>query len=205
VRGRWPLVAYLGIVAVGLLLLTLASKTIIHRYVDRRVQNQITQRLKTETVCRPGQEKQCRELIDRVVSAATAEQEHSLAVRLFRTLTTTEVRQLGLQGPRGRRGVTTVRVIRTTRTIILRRPGKTTVVTKTITVPGSPGPPGPAGPVGPPGKNAPGQTGSGSGPSPSPGGLPPVTPPAPMPGTTNPPGPTGNPGTPPCPLPNPHC
>lgn len=211
-RSRRQLLAYLGLAVFAMVALAFASQPIkrsVRQSVDRRVQQQITQRLDADEICRTDMRTgtttaTCRALIDRVVASATAEQEHAIAVRLFRTLTTTEIRQLGLQGPRGRTGTT--RIIRTTRTIIVNR-GKTTVVTKTVTIPGKPGPQGPAGPPGPPAKTpppgnptpaTPTRPGNAQG---TPGGPPiaaPGNPPGNVPGPGD--GPSGQ-----CPPRNPHC
>lgn len=183
IHRRGPLCAYLMIVAVSIILLSIATKPIINRYVSKKVEEV----LRTERVCREGaldETKACRALIDRVTRAATIKQEHTTAIRLFRTLTAKEIRELGLEGPRGPRGRQGPRG--TTRIIRITLPGR--VITITKTVPGKPGPRGPEGPAGPPG---PGET------SPEPGATGPTQ--------NNPPGPAGNKNNPSCPPRNPHC
>jgi hypothetical protein len=67
--------------------------------VSRNIQTQVTQNLDAGRVCREGtmNVQNCRALIDRIASAATAKQENSAAVRLIRSLTVQQMRQLGIQ------------------------------------------------------------------------------------------------------------
>lgn len=149
---RGPLLAYIFIVAVGLVLLTLFAKPIAKHYV----QNRVTEVLQTGRICREGafqEQANCRALIDRITKYATDDQRHRAILDMLKTLTPAEKRQLGIQGPPGRPGIT--------KTVVVRQPSRVITVTRTVTVPGKPGktgktgPRGPAGPQGPPGPQGP--------------------------------------------------
>lgn len=77
--------------------------------VENHVDSTVTQKLDAGKVCREGamSTRNCRALIDRIVKAATAKQEHTVGLRLFRTLTSGDLRRLGIQDrPRTVRGDT---------------------------------------------------------------------------------------------------
>lgn len=180
---RWPLVAYIALVAVGMVLLTFATRPLVKHYVDRRVEQQVTQRVvKTqEADCSSAaQVGECRALLDRLLATATPEQRRAFLVQTVRTLKPSVVVKLGLRGPRGERG----RRGRTGRTGARGRSGaRGRTGRRGAQGPrGATGARGPAGAVGPPGPaGAPG----------APGGV------------TSPDG--GPPAGKPCPPHNPHC
>src|SRR6266487_3792457 len=85
---RWPLVAYLGFGALSMILLAFATQPVVKHYIDRRIEQNIVQRLRADKICRHVSHAEmrnnpmaavqsieaCRDLIDRVASAATAKQ-----------------------------------------------------------------------------------------------------------------------------------
>jgi hypothetical protein len=183
------LVAYIGLVAAGMVLLTFASRTIVHRYVDRRVQQEVTRHTR-ETVVK--QEScvdvvACRAFIDRMIRNATPAQRRVLLTTLVRSVTVREIIRLGLRGPRGRSGARGVRGRRgaTGRTGARGPRGRTGAT-------GARGSQGAKGDRGPQGGR--GETGAGGAPG--------------APGPPGAPGAPGGPGGgngPPCPPKNKHC
>ena len=91
---RGSLLAFISLLAVSLILLTIVSRPIINHRIDRHVQNQIVQRLSQDKICRhvatgePARALQdsitaCRDLIYRIMQSSTVDQRHAIAIRLL--------------------------------------------------------------------------------------------------------------------------
>lgn len=185
------MVAYILVVAVGMFGISAASRPILKRYIDARVDHkttEVTQRIfKTQKVCTDkNQIGACQALLERLLKNATPEQRKRLFVTVLESIDRRQLTKMGLQGPRGPRG--------------LRGPR------------GATGPSGPRGAIGPQGavgaRGAPG-TAANRGATGPPGPRGAMGPRGPQ-GPAGPPGRPGAPGSPggggqPCPPRNPHC
>jgi hypothetical protein len=184
-----PLLAYFALFAVAFVLLTIVTQPIVKRYIDRRVEQQTTERVREEINCVDVQ--RCRAFIQRSILNALPVQRRQLLRTLVRSFTREELTRLGLRGPRGLRG----RAGRRGRDGRAGRRGPRGFMgprglTGLTGATGSDGLPGGAGTPGAPGESGqPGQPGQPGNPG-APG---------------NPGGPPGKPPGRPCPPKNKHC